>query len=141
MGITQYCTGTANVHQIVNLLLLKGNIGKQGAGICPLRGHSNAQGNRTVGIMERPTKEFLERLGSVILNRRVSTAIRSSRASSRCGMEEDEEIGFLRRRASAIRHCGSKSLARSVAAFNSNSPADWRVAQSIDDSCINLKSN
>jgi molybdopterin-dependent oxidoreductase alpha subunit len=65
MGITQHRTGTANVQQIVNLLLLKGNIGKQGAGICPLRGHSNVQGNRTVGITERPTKAFLDRLGSV----------------------------------------------------------------------------
>ena len=65
MGITQHVTGTANVQQIANLLLLKGNIGKPGAGICPLRGHSNVQGDRTVGITERPSKEFLDRLRDV----------------------------------------------------------------------------
>ena len=55
MGITQHRTGTANVQQIANLLLLKGNIGREGAGISPLRGHSNVPGDRTVGITERPT--------------------------------------------------------------------------------------
>jgi molybdopterin-dependent oxidoreductase alpha subunit len=54
MGITQHRSGTANVQQIANLLLLRGNFGKPGAGICPLRGHSNVQGNRTVGITEKP---------------------------------------------------------------------------------------
>src|SRR5262249_2710463 len=47
MGITQHRHGTENVQQIANLLLLRGNIGKPGAGICPLRGHSNVQGDRT----------------------------------------------------------------------------------------------
>ena len=47
-------TGTQNVQQIAALLLLRGNYGKAGAGICPLRGHSNVQGNRTVGITEKP---------------------------------------------------------------------------------------
>lgn len=61
MGITQHRTGTSNVQQIVNLLLLKGNIGRIGAGICPLRGHSNVQGNRTVGITERPSAAMLDR--------------------------------------------------------------------------------
>ncbi len=65
MGITQHRCGTANVQQIVNLLLLRGNIGRQGAGICPVRGHSNVQGDRTVGIDERPKSEFLDRLGAV----------------------------------------------------------------------------
>jgi molybdopterin-dependent oxidoreductase alpha subunit len=60
MGITQHCRGTANVQQIANLLLLKGNFGKPGAGICPLRGHSNVQGNRTVGITERPNIPLFE---------------------------------------------------------------------------------
>ncbi|TMV62152.1 CbbBc protein, partial [Thioclava sp. BHET1] len=50
MGMTQHATGTANINQMANLLLLRGNIGKPGAGICPLRGHSNVQGDRTVGI-------------------------------------------------------------------------------------------
>ena len=52
-----------NVQQLVNLLLMKGNIGKPGAGICPLRGHSNVQGDRTVGITEKPSAEFLAPLG------------------------------------------------------------------------------
>jgi molybdopterin-dependent oxidoreductase alpha subunit len=62
MGITQHRNGTENVQQIANLLLLRGNIGKPGAGICPLRGHSNVQGDRTVGITETPSEEFLQRL-------------------------------------------------------------------------------
>lgn len=65
MGITQHNTGTANVKLIADLLLLRGNIGKPGAGICPLRGHSNVQGNRTVGITEKPGGDFLDRLEAV----------------------------------------------------------------------------
>lgn len=53
MGITQHARGTHNVQQIAALLLMRGNFGKPGAGICPLRGHSNVQGNRTVGITEK----------------------------------------------------------------------------------------
>jgi molybdopterin-dependent oxidoreductase alpha subunit len=62
MGITQHHTGTENVRQLVNLALLRGNIGRPGAGICPVRGHSNVQGDRTVGITEKPTREFLDSL-------------------------------------------------------------------------------
>jgi len=62
MGITQHSTGTSNVHQIANLLLMRGNIGKLGAGICPLRGHSNVQGDRTVGITEKPSADMLTRI-------------------------------------------------------------------------------
>lgn len=65
MGITQHNTGTANVKLIADLLLMRGNFGKPGAGICPLRGHSNVQGNRTVGITEKPSEEFLRRLEQV----------------------------------------------------------------------------
>ncbi|MEB6378049.1 FdhF/YdeP family oxidoreductase [Leclercia adecarboxylata] len=65
MGITQHNKGTANVRLIADLLLLRGNFGKPGAGICPLRGHSNVQGNRTVGITEKPTAAFLDKLGTV----------------------------------------------------------------------------
>src|SRR5215831_8437614 len=65
MGITQHRRGTQNVQQIVNLLLLRGNIGRQGAGALPVRGHSNVQGDRTVGITEKPTPEFLNRLKAV----------------------------------------------------------------------------
>ncbi|KXJ47749.1 FdhF/YdeP family oxidoreductase [Marinobacter sp. Hex_13] len=62
MGVTQHNKGTANVRLICDLLLLRGNMGKLGAGICPLRGHSNVQGNRTVGITEKPAPAFLEKL-------------------------------------------------------------------------------
>ncbi|QTT88229.1 FdhF/YdeP family oxidoreductase [Pseudomonas chlororaphis] len=65
MGITQHNEGTANVRLICDLLMLRGNFGKSGAGICPLRGHSNVQGNRTVGITEKPSKDFLDRLEKV----------------------------------------------------------------------------
>lgn len=65
MGITQHNKGTANVRLIADLLLMRGNIGKPGAGICPLRGHSNVQGNRTVGITEKPGAEFLANLQRV----------------------------------------------------------------------------
>jgi formate dehydrogenase major subunit len=65
MGITQHFRGTQNVQQLTNLLLLRGNIGRPGAGIVPVRGHSNVQGDRTVGITERPSTEFLDRLQKV----------------------------------------------------------------------------
>ncbi|MEM9382982.1 MAG: FdhF/YdeP family oxidoreductase [Planctomycetota bacterium] len=64
MGITQHRNGVANVREIVNLLLLRGSIGKPGAGTCPVRGHSNVQGDRTMGIHEAPKPEFLDRLGA-----------------------------------------------------------------------------
>lgn len=62
MGITQHRAGTHNVQQLANLLLIRGQIGKPGAGICPLRGHSNVQGDRTVGITEKPSAEMLARI-------------------------------------------------------------------------------
>jgi len=65
MGITQHQYGTQNVQQIANLLLMRGNIGKKGAGICPLRGHSNVQGDRTVGITEIPPQTLLDSLEKV----------------------------------------------------------------------------
>ncbi|AJA71101.1 MULTISPECIES: FdhF/YdeP family oxidoreductase [Pantoea] len=65
MGITQHQYGTQNVQQIANLLLLRGNIGRRGAGICPLRGHSNVQGDRTVGITEIPSQTLLDSLQKV----------------------------------------------------------------------------
>lgn len=65
MGITQHQKGTANVRLIVDLLLMRGNIGKPGAGVCPLRGHSNVQGNRTVGITEKPGAAFLQKIEEV----------------------------------------------------------------------------
>jgi len=65
MGITQHNRGTGSVRLIANLLLMRGNIGKPGAGICPLRGHSNVQGNRTVGITEKPGAPFLDKIERV----------------------------------------------------------------------------
>ncbi|MFM1932495.1 MAG: hypothetical protein RL226_1798 [Bacteroidota bacterium] len=62
MGITQHRNGVENVREIVNLLLMKGSIGKPGAGTCPVRGHSNVQGDRTMGIYEKPSAAFLKRL-------------------------------------------------------------------------------
>ncbi|MDP9995246.1 molybdopterin-dependent oxidoreductase alpha subunit [Variovorax boronicumulans] len=65
MGITQHTLGTENVQQISNLLMLRGNYGRPGAGICPVRGHSNVQGNRTVGIDEKAPhalREGIERV-------------------------------------------------------------------------------
>ncbi len=63
MGLTQHRNAVANIQEIVNLMLLRGQIGKPGAGLCPVRGHSNVQGDRTVGIWERPTAAFLDKLG------------------------------------------------------------------------------
>ncbi|AVR96818.1 FdhF/YdeP family oxidoreductase [Pseudoduganella armeniaca] len=62
MGVTQHRNGVQNVAMLVNLLLLRGNLGKPGAGICPVRGHSNVQGQRTVGITEKPELAPLDRL-------------------------------------------------------------------------------
>ncbi|HEU0251951.1 MAG TPA: hypothetical protein VFR12_02890, partial [Pyrinomonadaceae bacterium] len=63
MGLTQHRNAVANIQEIVNLMLLRGQIGKPGAGLCPVRGHSNVQGDRTVGIWERPSAAFLDKLG------------------------------------------------------------------------------
>ncbi|MGH9901726.1 MAG: FdhF/YdeP family oxidoreductase, partial [Pyrinomonadaceae bacterium] len=62
MGLTQHRNAVSNIQEIVNLLLLRGQIGKPGAGACPVRGHSNVQGDRTMGIWERPTDAFLDSL-------------------------------------------------------------------------------
>lgn len=65
MGLTQHENGVDNIKEIVNLLLLKGSIGKPGAGTCPVRGHSNVQGDRTMGIWEAPKPDFLDQLKAV----------------------------------------------------------------------------
>lgn len=62
MGLTQHKNGVDNIREVVNLLLLKGNIGKKSAGTCPVRGHSNVQGDRTMGIWEKPKLSFLNAL-------------------------------------------------------------------------------
>ena len=63
MGLTQHKNAVANIQEIVNLMLLRGQMGKPGAGLCPVRGHSNVQGDRTMGIWEQPTAHFLDDLG------------------------------------------------------------------------------
>jgi molybdopterin-dependent oxidoreductase alpha subunit len=63
MGLTQQPQAVAAIQQIVNLLLLRGSIGKRGAGALPVRGHSNVQGDRTMGIWERMSDEFLDAIG------------------------------------------------------------------------------
>jgi molybdopterin-dependent oxidoreductase alpha subunit len=63
MGLTQHKNAVANIQQIVNFLLLQGNMGRPGAGACPVRGHSNVQGDRTMGIWEKMPDAFLDRLG------------------------------------------------------------------------------
>jgi molybdopterin-dependent oxidoreductase alpha subunit len=65
LGITQQEHGVDTIREIVNLLLLRGNIGRRGAGPSPIRGHSNVQGNRTCGITHRPSADFLDRLAEV----------------------------------------------------------------------------
>lgn len=60
MGLTQHENGVENIREVVNLLLLKGAIGIEGAGTCPVRGHSNVQGDRTMGIYEKPPVKFLD---------------------------------------------------------------------------------
>ena len=62
MGLTQHTNAVGNIQEIVNLLLLRGAIGKPGAGTCPVRGHSNVQGDRTMGIYEKPKESFLAAL-------------------------------------------------------------------------------
>jgi len=64
MGITQHVNAVDNIQAIVNFLLLRGMVGKPGAGVCPVRGHSNVQGDRTMGISERMPEEWLDRLGN-----------------------------------------------------------------------------
>jgi molybdopterin-dependent oxidoreductase alpha subunit len=65
MGLTQHKHSVATIQQVVNLLLLGGHLGRPGAGACPVRGHSNVQGNRTVGITEQASPAFLDRLQQV----------------------------------------------------------------------------
>ncbi|MEJ7831889.1 MAG: FdhF/YdeP family oxidoreductase [Nocardioides sp.] len=62
MGITQHRNSVATIKEFVNVALVQGNIGKPGAGLCPVRGHSNVQGDRTMGIWERPKPAFLDAL-------------------------------------------------------------------------------
>ncbi|MGF1429119.1 FdhF/YdeP family oxidoreductase [Kitasatospora sp. LaBMicrA B282] len=62
MGLTQHKHSVPTIREVVNFLLLRGNVGRPGAGVCPVRGHSNVQGDRTMGIFERPAAAFLDAL-------------------------------------------------------------------------------
>ncbi|MBT2211502.1 FdhF/YdeP family oxidoreductase [Actinomadura sp. NEAU-AAG7] len=62
MGLTQHRNSVPTIREVVNFLLLRGNIGRPGAGVCPVRGHSNVQGDRTMGIYEKPAPAFLDAL-------------------------------------------------------------------------------
>ena len=63
MGLTQHRNSVATIEEVMNFLFLKGNIGRPGAGACPVRGHSNVQGDRTMGICENVGQRFLDALG------------------------------------------------------------------------------
>ena len=63
MGLTQHKNAVATIQEVMNFLLLGGHIGRPGAGPCPVRGHSNVQGDRTMGIWERMNEKFMEKLG------------------------------------------------------------------------------
>jgi len=65
MGLTQHQNSVQTIQMLSNLMMMRGQIGRPGAGLCPVRGHSNVQGNRTVGIEEQPSQAFLDRLGEV----------------------------------------------------------------------------
>ena len=64
MGLTQHRNSVQTIREVVNFLLLRGNVGRPGAGVCPVRGHSNVQGDRTMGIYEKPAAAFLDKLGA-----------------------------------------------------------------------------
>src|SRR5690606_7641526 len=65
MGLTQHKNSVPTVQLLSNLMMMRGNIGRPGAGLCPVRGHSNVQGDRTVGIEDKPSPAFLDKLGDV----------------------------------------------------------------------------
>ncbi|TQS45112.1 FdhF/YdeP family oxidoreductase [Cryptosporangium phraense] len=64
MGLTQHKNSVPTIREVVNFLLLRGNVGRPGAGVCPVRGHSNVQGDRTMGIYEKPAADFLDALAN-----------------------------------------------------------------------------
>jgi molybdopterin-dependent oxidoreductase alpha subunit len=80
MGLTQHRNAVATIREITNVALVRGDIGKRGAGLCPVRGHSNVQGDRTMGIWERPPEHFLDALQTA------STGSTRSTASAPCAI-------------------------------------------------------
>ena len=92
LGVTQHDHGVDTIREIVNLLLLRGNLGREGAGPCPIRGHSNVQGNRTCGIDHRPSDAFLDRLADA------------------CGIDPPREHGLDTVRAIEAMHRGDVTV-------------------------------
>ena len=92
LGVTQHDHGVDTIREIVNLLLLRGNLGREGAGPCPIRGHSNVQGNRTCGIDHRPSDAFLDRLADA------------------CGIDPPREQGLDTVRAIEAMHRGDVTV-------------------------------
>jgi anaerobic selenocysteine-containing dehydrogenase len=85
LGITQHEHGVDTVRELVNVLLLRGNIGREGAGPCPIRGHSNVQGNRTCGVNHHLTRpSSIDSPRSAGSTRHASTASAPSRRSRLC---------------------------------------------------------
>ena len=92
MGLTQHRNAVGTIQEIVNLLLMRGSIGKPGAGLCPVRGHSNVQGDRTMGIWERPPRAFLDKLQEV------------------CGFEPPRKFGYDTVEAIRAMHAGEAKV-------------------------------
>ena len=115
MGITQHEAGVDNIHMIVNLLLLKGNIGKPGAGCLPVRGHSNVQGNRTMGIHEQTNPDIARGMRSLY------------------GLESPTENGFDVSGTLKALNEGAVSFFMSFAGNFAKATPDWQ------HTCENLK--
>jgi molybdopterin-dependent oxidoreductase alpha subunit len=94
MGLTQHKHAVRTIQEVVNVMLLRGNIGRPGAGLCPVRGHSNVQGDRTMGIDHHAKEPFLERLGQAF---DFSPPRRSGldTVASIAAMERDEVAAFV----------------------------------------------
>jgi molybdopterin-dependent oxidoreductase alpha subunit len=92
MGLTQHRNAVANIQEVVNLLLMKGSFGKPGAGACPVRGHSNVQGDRTMGVTSAPRPPFLDAL------------------ADRCGFEPPRHAGYDTVEAIRAMHSGAAKL-------------------------------
>ena len=102
MGITQHRSASSVIQQLANLLLLRGNIGRPGAGICPVRGHSNVQGARTVGVTEQPTERPARGAG---------TALRACRCRGVTATTWSQAIDAMRRGETRAMLCLGGNLA------------------------------
>ena len=101
MGLTQHRNAVATIREIVNLLLLRGTIGQPGAGVCPVRGHSNVQGDRTMGIWENARRRVPRR------------AARPSSASTRRAPHGYDTVDAIRAMRDGGRRCSWRSAATS----------------------------